>query len=685
MLLFLFLFRNGKIVRRKIIYLLLLTFVACHKTDNQTDGLYANENLKRFLDFSAKDSLSDEARVIFADSALQEVSYYRRDSSVVPILFKIANRYYNANALEQYKSVSESILKISIDGKDTVNLAKATTYIGDFYSQRSKSDSAYKYYLKSEKLYSALNNLESLSAALLSKATIQYNIKDYTGAEKSSLAALKSLRSSENITLTYDAHNLLGIIYGELQEFDQALKHHFIALKITNQKNLPDAALYSNSSKNNIGVIYIKKKQFEKALFFFNQVLENDKLNVEDPISFVSSLNNKAYSEFKLSAFENLPQDFLNVINVAEQHGFTAVSNSARLHLSEFYLIKEKLLIAHKYADTAYATAKQSGWTNDRLISLRLLAEINRNNSWRYSSEYIQLSDSLQLAERQARNKLARIEYETDELVQQKSKLEEQRKSLIYFAIAIVLVGSLAFVIRTQAAKNRELRLIQDQQRANEEIYQLMLNQQQKVEEVRQKEKKRIAQEIHDGILGKLFGTRMNLGILNDKRNDDLTVSTRGDFIDELKILEQELREISHDLNSEKAAYFHNFILLVSEFINSQSALFDIEFDFQNDPKILWDRIPNISKINLYRILQEAVQNIHKHAGATKIQLAFQKEEDQLKFTITDNGTGFNTSKKKSGIGLQNMRSRIEDSGGSMKVNSVLGVGTTLTFTLPFS
>src|SRR5690606_7976053 len=122
-------------------------------------------------------------------------------------------------------------------------------------------------------------------------------------------------------------------------------------------------------------------------------------------------------------------------------------------------------------------------------------------------------------------------------LEQEKLKLIEQRKTLIYIALAALLVAALIFIIRIQSAKNRELRLVQEQQKANEEIFHLMISQQDKVEEERQKEKKRIAQELHDGVLGKLFGTRMNLGILNDSRNDNTTVAHRGAFIEDLKTI----------------------------------------------------------------------------------------------------------------------------------------------------
>jgi hypothetical protein len=103
--------------------------------------------------------------------------------------------------------------------------------------------------------------------------------------------------------------------------------------------------------------------------------------------------------------------------------------------------------------------------------------------------EYIKISDSIQLEERKSKDKFARIAFETDEIILEKDKLAEQNRSLLYFFVGSLFVGLLLFVIRTQRAKNRELLLKQQQQKANEDIYNLMISQQATIEESRTKEK----------------------------------------------------------------------------------------------------------------------------------------------------------------------------------------------------
>ena len=85
------------------------------------------------------------------------------------------------------------------------------------------------------------------------------------------------------------------------------------------------------------------------------------------------------------------------------------------------------------------------------------------------------------------------------------------------------MLGLFLYIIKAQKTKNRELLFKQEQQKVNEEIYNLMISQQNTIETNRIKEKKRVAQELHDGVLGRMFGVRMNLDSLN-KFNDEPAV-----------------------------------------------------------------------------------------------------------------------------------------------------------------
>src|SRR5690606_22147135 len=139
-----------------------------------------------------------------------------------------------------------------------------------------------------------------------------------------------------------------------------------------------------------------------------------------------------------------------------------------KIHLSEYYQRIGDSILALRYAKEALSVAKQTSISGDLLGSLKHIATIDSQNEAKYSKMYIRINDSLQQEERKMQDKFARIQFETNELSQEKEKLAEQNRTLLYFFVGAFLIGLLLFVIRAQRAKNRELLLIQAQQKANE-------------------------------------------------------------------------------------------------------------------------------------------------------------------------------------------------------------------------
>jgi len=433
-----------------------------------------------------------------------------------------------------------------------------------------------------------------------------------------------------------------------------------------------------------LGLLYQNAGNHRKAVEIFKAALKSENLERDRPSVYATLLDNESYSKMRIGDTKKLKEKFLKALRIRDSIGDAPAIIINKIHLSEFLLRSGEIKLSRKFATEAEQLAKDKNQTREMLGVLRQLSKVYPEKALEYSERYYKIDDSLEIAERKIQNKFARIEFETEELIIEKGKLEEQRQSLIYITLGIITLGIFIFVIRFQAAKNRELRLIQEQQQANEEVYQLMLNQQDRIEEVRQAEKKRIAQELHDGVLGRLFGTRMNLGVLNNK-SDEQAIADRVSYIDELKSVEQEIREISHDLSAEKAAIFNNFVLMVNNFISMQRTVCQAAIDITIDDDIDWNAVNSTAKINLYRILQEAFQNVNKHANAKNVWVRFFRSGNDLRLEVRDDGVGFNYAKKKKGIGLINMLNRITNSRGSMEIETAPGAGTLLKFVLPLS
>jgi signal transduction histidine kinase len=175
----------------------------------------------------------------------------------------------------------------------------------------------------------------------------------------------------------------------------------------------------------------------------------------------------------------------------------------------------------------------------------------------------------------------------------------------------------------------------------------------------------------------------MNLDSLN-KIHDGTAVEKRTNYLSELKNIEQDIREISHDLNREKSELINNFVAIVDNLLEDQKKTFKTKLIAIIDRTIKWELVSNAIKINLYRIIQESLQNINKYAEANTIKVELKKRDGDLFLTISDDGNGFDTKKSKKGIGLQNIQSRTIECNGTVDIQSKKGEGTIITIAVPF-
>lgn len=665
-----------------IIIFVLFIFSCKDKNGSKITGKIAEDSLSVYFSIANTQALLVKSRIEGNTKALEILKHQRNDSINREKLFEVANNYFNFRDWNSFRNTSSLILNNAAQVGDTINIAKAYRYKAEYYKAINIKDSAFYFYLKAEKIYTRLNDKESLGRIFLKKGIIQFYANDYLGADISTSQAYNLLRNSSDKEIVYQAISMIGIIANEMKDYNKAIEKHREALNLVRQYNLNDEFNQEATSLNNIGNVYQNMNNNKEAVENFELALKDKGLQNETPDLYSILLDNLAYSKFKLKDYSDLPQLFFSSLKIRDSLNNSSGVVLSKIHISEFYADRKDTVAAQKYALQALQTARSSRTPGDILATLKQLSVVEHKKASLYSKEYIKINDSLQQAERKSQNKFARIQLETNEIIEEKDKLAEQNRSLLYFFVGTLLIGMLLFVIRNQRAKNRELLLIQAQQKANEEIYSLMISQQATIEESRVKEKKRIAQELHDGVLGRLFGARLNLDSLN-KFTDDNSVKSRYNYLDELKNIEQDIREISHDLNREKYVLINNFIAILNNLLEEQKTSYTPELFTNIDDKIKWDVISNAVKINLYRIIQESLQNINKYAKASNISIEISTVKESIILKIDDDGLGFDIVSKKKGIGLQNMQSRTKECNGILDIKSKKGKGTTIIVSLP--
>ncbi|MCB0460459.1 MAG: sensor histidine kinase, partial [Flavobacteriaceae bacterium] len=371
---------------------------------------------------------------------------------------------------------------------------------------------------------------------------------------------------------------------------------------------------------------------------------------------------------------------FMKSLKIRDSMGDIPGVTINKLHLAEYYLYKENIVKAIKEAKESYELSSQIKNYRDKLLALKFLSKVK--SDYDYANEYMELSDSLQKEERKIRNKFARIRFETDEFKERTEKLTEQKKTITTVSSIIIAMGLLLFIIWNQRMRNKKLQLEKEQQEANEEIYNLMLNQQYSVDEGRREIKKRISEELHDGVLGKLFGTRLILGTLNSAKDEE-SIIKREKYISDLQEVEDEIRNVSHELNEKSVMSDIGYATLIEELLEKQSIVGKFNYAFKYDEQLKLEKLSGSLQMNLYRIIQEAVQNINKYAKAENVLVEFKIVDNHIKLTIQDDGVGFDTASKSRGIGLKNMDSRIKNLHGTINVTSEKGEGTTIRIEVP--
>ncbi|MBW1658330.1 sensor histidine kinase [Flavobacterium quisquiliarum] len=667
-----------------MLFLFCLVLLSCVNKNRDPKNLDSQEDSLTIYLSKAKDvNLTTEDKKTYNKKAFDIILDQKDDSINKVNLFKVANRYYNMGDLKEYLITTELILERSLNSKDSVNMAKAYSYLGDYYVSQSISDSAFMNYFKAEKVYLKIKDKYNLAKTFLNKANLQFNGGDYFESEISVFKALRILKEEKNVNdLLYDCYNLLGLLYNEREEYQKALDFHYNALKIVKDKSMPAEFQLQATSLNNIGYVNLKKENYRAAKMYFQKALNEDNLYKQNKELYAIVLDNLAYSKFRLRETKDLFVQFDNALKIRDTLGLKSGVVLSKLHLSEYFAYKRDTLTAIEYCNQALVLSRRSNQIANTLDVLKQIAIIDPRNASKYSREYIKLNDKMLKAERNMGEKFSRIEYETNEIKDQNSSLQEKNKTLVYVFSICTLLGLFFYVYKTQQAKNRELLFKQQQQIANEDIYNMMISQQNEIELTRIKEKKKVAQELHDGVLGRMFGIRISLDSL-DKVDEVEAASKRKKYLAELKNIEQDIREISHDLSREKSELINNFVLILNKLFENQINTYSSKLITSFDPEIKWELISNIVKINLYRIIQEGLQNCNKYAKADIIKVEFKNENENLVLCIEDDGIGFNTNKTKNGIGLHNIEYRATECKGTVTIKSAKGEGTVLIVKIP--
>lgn len=602
----------------------------------------------------------------------------------------LSNLSYNQQFISDsslYRQINKEAILANQKIKDTAAIGAIYWDLAYFLENRIAYDSAFYYYSEALNLFKQINYIDDVGYMYLNMAGIQMKIKDYIGSEANTVKAIEYYKTLENNNQQlYRSYNLLGIILTDLKDYEKSLAYYNEALFYL--EKIPNSYIDEASVINNIGVTYRNYKQYDKAIENFEEVLSTNNVLTKRPSLYALALSNLATSKLYKRDTSNVRNLFDQAIKIKKKENDLGSIAASYYNYAELEAFAHDTTAAIHKAKVAEKFAIE-GESNERLLKTwQYLAILDKNNASDYFEKFTKLNDSLLTEERKQQNKFARIRFETDEFIaenivleSEKEVLSKQKQIWIGIAAGFFLLGLSIYIIINQRAKNQKLRFDQQQQINNQEIFNLMLMQKQKVDEVKRLEQKRISEELHDGVLGKMLGARMILTGLN-KRATDEAIQEKSKALGSLQEIENEIRSISHELSHSAYQKISNFTDSVETLLASnRNTEIKTIFHFNEDEN--WDSLAGEIKINVYRIIQETFQNAIKHAKCSFFEITFYRNDEQFNVIMSDNGIGYNVNKGRKGIGIRNITSRIDKLKGTFHIDSTEGKGTTISLNIP--
>lgn len=555
-------------------------------------------------------------------------------------------------------------------------------YLGYIYDFSGNVDSA-RYFFQKQLQFSKQHflNKESYYQAVIDYANWGTNYVDSNVLIEELTQALLKINEAEFPQQKGLMYMLMGDLLlrkNQLEKSNEYFDKSFNLIK----GNRAELDYYLRKSE-----IALKKRDYlsAKENLLSGFALFNEKEMYEYPLY----LNKLGYVYLLLGDIDNSNQCLYESLHYQKKNGFLNLFSSTYLNLSHLAKIEKNERLVKFNLDKALETnqgdvqvlkdiylAYKDYYSNqgDFINENESLAQFNKINDSIFNVEKAKLGIDLESRFQLRENKK---ELALKEKIIQK---EQKIKSLLVIGFGILLLLLIALIalyfnnIKTQEKLRNNQKLLHEEQ-----LKSMLENQRTEIikEKIKAKleERSKLSLELHDGIANEIGALKVSL--TNENALDATNINSIVDKIDKLY---NEVRDLSHDLHSDKILDIE-----FSQLINSLCLIAEKKGIKTIKNVLINEKINTLEDsflLNIYRILQEAINNVLKHANATEIQLDIIQSDTELFLIIKDNGVGFSKNSSKSGIGLKNIEKRIEMLKGKFNIISS-EEGTTLDIKLP--
>ena len=548
-------------------------------------------------------------------------------------------------------------------------------YQSDYFKKKKKYQIAIDHIEKSLQLFIGLKNNEEIYNCNYKLGRLYFNISEYDKSLENYFASLKNAEQNKKELQVANTLSRIGGVYLLTSDLKTARINFNKALVIYKKLNNDEGII---GDLLNLGVSYQKEGSTNnndalvlKAIAFFKEGLEiinKDYLNANHAIL----LGNIGSSFRYLKRYDESLEFLFKALDLKiKLKNFSIASHSCN-DISETYIKINKLSKAKQYALKAVEYSKGLNLHQER-FACYLLSRIeykthNYKSSRDYLKKYHQIDDSLFSVQKIAKINDLQIKYETKK---KNLKIEAQESNIALLAsknrnknqlllfggtgLLSILVITLLFFSRNTAQKE-----IVRQDKFSQALLQSQ-----------EEERTRLARELHDSV-----GQQLTL-IKRKSQNlkqAEITVLTNNAL--------EEVRSISRGLYPpllKELGLTESITQLINEYDAQTDLFFTLDIDFFEG------YFTENTRLNFYRLIQECLTNIVKHAKAKTVTVSIKKQENAILTLISDNGKGFdiNDNKKKNSLGLKTIFERIKIMNGKLSIDSKLDLGTSFIFSIP--
>jgi two-component system NarL family sensor kinase len=634
------------------------------------------------------------------------------------LLFIVANILtIEAQKLQDVINKLKSELQNNPEDKKKASLYADLTW---YYSSVS-IDSALSYGKKAVHSAEKLNDSTLLSQIYSDLGAVHFRDNDFKNSEKSYLKSYNIRKKQKNFAGIAKLNNNLASVYQSTFQYKKAMTMYLEALRFfedtSDLKNI-------NVAKANIGLLFIDLKDNDNAIKYINDVLkyfESQEKTVEidnklcenylnlgkayqmkkdfanaqkyyhKSSAICEKVGNKqgfAFSKRNLGNLNTLiKNDSLAQVNLKtsadarKEFNSKLDSESNDIDVAQNLIVQGKLLDAKKMLLEILPVFIKENSKENLLSTYKLLTNIYNNTAQTdsadlYFEKYIALDEDLVNVTVNKNASEMEKKYQSvkkdNEILAEKSKVFK-RNVLVFSLMGLLLLGLIYYRNRQHKAKIKlQKEILHQQDLATKAVM-----------NAEDSERKRMANHLHDGIGQLLTAANMNVNVLDDYKDDpDNFTKILGKTKNLLEEAMNDVRTLSHQIMPNMLIKNSLSNALRDLIEKTTSPRLEISLKMEGLDKNLDQNL----QVVLYRTIQECINNTIKHSGAAQIDISVIQKKNSIFTKIADNGKGFNAvniNSKNSGMGLENIKSRITFLKGKINIESSENNGTRIEVELP--